>query len=63
MRFAAWSAGCGITARIPRRRRWPRIAREEYAETGAVRGLPTGRDTRIRAMTFSNAGASPAWPG
>jgi len=53
--------------RIPRRRRWSRIAREEYVlsartRSGLVRGRPGGRGTRRRAMTPVKAGASPAWP-
>lgn len=49
LRPAIWSEGCGITARIPRRRRWARIARDEYAlsartASGVVLGRPTGRE-------------------
>ncbi|UNZ15719.1 hypothetical protein HC362_33605 [Streptomyces sp. 891-h] len=29
LRWAAWSAGTGTTARMPRLRRWWRMAREE----------------------------------
>jgi hypothetical protein len=66
--FAAWSAGCGITARILRCRKWRRIARDEYAlsartTSGVTLGRPIRLGTRNCAMTCSNAGASPAWPG
>ncbi len=65
-RCPIWSAGCRMTARMPRRRRWLRIAREEQARSartvpGRVRSLPSPRrGTRILAMTASNAGAWPA---
>jgi hypothetical protein len=55
-----------MTARIPRRRSFPRIARDEYARSartasGRVLGLPRPlRGTRMPAMTASKAGASPA---
>lgn len=44
------------------------MAREEYARSartarGRVRGLPgPSRGTRMRDITISKAGASPAWP-
>jgi hypothetical protein len=48
-----------MTARMPRRRRWLRIAREEYARSastakGRDRGLPGPvRGTRMRDITVS----------
>lgn len=66
-RWPIWSAGCGMTDRMPRRRRCPRIAREEYERSarrvcGRVLGLPRlARGTRMPAMIASKAGASPAW--
>lgn len=57
-----------MTALMPRRRKWQRMAREEYAlpartASGVILGRPIGRGTRRRAITCVNAGASPAWPG
>jgi len=65
LRCAAWSAFSGITALMPRLRRWARLAREEYALSaatapGRVRGRPTGPRTFTLARTAANCGLSPA---
>jgi hypothetical protein len=62
LRLAFWSAGTGMTVRIPRCRRCARTAREEYAlsarnTSGRVRGRPRERGTRKRAITSGKAGA------
>lgn len=67
-RWPTWSDGCGVTVRMLRRRRWARMAPEEYARSartarGRVRGPPGPlRGTRMPEITVSKAGASPAWP-
>lgn len=52
---------------MPRRLRFSRMARDEYAlsartAAGRVRGRPRRRGTRSRVITSAKAGASPACP-
>lgn len=66
--LAAWSFFSGMTALMPRSRRWARLAREEYAlspatASGRVRGRPARPRTRTLARTGTHWGLSAACPG
>lgn len=67
-RWPTWSGGCGMTMRIPRRRRRARMAREEYARSartarGRVRGLPGPlRGTQPHCRPAGHSSGPPVQP-